>query len=256
MRALALALIAGACSGDRAGGEAFAYLDALDGGPDACAALSSADLRGECVAFAAYDRAREGRLSEALAACDAAPEGRWRDECVFLAADGAGVHGEEARTLCRRAGRWWQQCVGHAINREAEAVFERFPPGREPEALDALQAVVARYIGGGEVRDKARRLLVARIAGRTEGGPFTRASCGRAPADVCRDAYAERVRLAALGHEAGGAPVFDAPGGAEPWRAACGRRVSVERAAAAGLPTWTADAEAVVAAAWARLCAR
>lgn len=214
-----------------------------DGSPEACARLSSEAAIGSCTALGANARAAAGDVPGAWAVCQAMAAGPWRDECHFLVTDTAGVVGEEARAWCQHAGAFRLQCVGHALSREARPLLAAHPRGEEATVSAALTALTARYVGAAQAPEKAHQLLVDHLAERDPGRPFHARICGTAPPRSCEDAYIERVKRAAAG-----------PG--EPWRAACGRSVSLERARQTGQPLWEPDVQSVVAAAWARLCAR
>lgn len=215
----------------------------VSGDPDACLGLASPQEAGACLALGADQRARAGQGAAAWQTCQAMDAGLWRDECHFLVTDAAGVVGEEAKAWCQHAGRFRLQCVGHALSREAHPLLVAAPRGGEAAVSDALTALTARYVGEAQAARRAHQLLVEHLAERDPGRPFHAGVCGTAPRAACVGAYIERVRRSAEG-----------PG--EPWRAACGRAVSAQRAAQAGQPPWDPDVDEVVAVAWARLCDR
>lgn len=242
-------LLACSGSGPTEAEERAAYLAAVDAGdPAACGAITREELRGECTAQGAREQADAGRAEAAWATCGAMPGGAWRDECHFLVADALALTDDAARRACADAGRYREQCLGHAIAREAAVHFGAVPWGEEARLLVELEAVVGRYIGGGEVQLKARRLLAGELASRELDAPFGEANCGSAPREVCVDAYAERVKRAARLVNAG-----ESDGS---WRHACGKEVSLERARALDLPLWEPDQHDVVQDAWRELCAR
>lgn len=224
-------------------GDAGRYAQAAGHGVTACEGIVNADIADECRVWAARDLAAQGELDDALAVCRDMAVGPWRDECWFLIADTVGARGQQALDICGDAGRWWQQCVGHAINREAQMLFDQAAVGDEARLQMGLVHIIERYIQGGEVTDRARRMLVAHIAGREADQPFSLVICGDAGQDICRDAYLERVRLAS---ESSG----------RSWRAACGRFVTVERVTQVGMPGWAPDADAIVQEGWQKLCER
>lgn len=209
---------------------------------EACARLPEGAERGSCEALAAHARASQGDVEGAWRSCQGMPAGPWRDECHFLVTDAAAVVGEEARAWCQSAGAWRLQCVGHALSRDAQAVLSATPRGREDEAMQALVALTARYVGPQQAAPRAHRLLVDHLALRDAERDFHPGVCGTAPREACRDVYIERVRRGALQ--------------GEPWRAACGRRVPVERAVQTGQPAWEPEMDAVAAEAWSVLCSR
>lgn len=229
--------------------ERAAYLAAVDAGdPAACAAITRAELRGECTAQGARELADGGEAALAWEACGSMAGGAWRDECHFLVADALALTDDAARRACADAGRYREQCLGHAIAREAAVHFGSVPWGEEARLLSELEAVVGRYIGGGEVHLKARRLLAGELAARQPGQPFGEANCGSAPREVCVDAYVERVKQAAR--------LVNAEESDGSWRHACGRVVAPERVAALGLPAWEPELDDIAQAAWRELCAR
>ncbi len=240
VHAPALLTLAAACAGPQAPpSDAERYRDAVGrADPAACATIVAAEVAGECVAFAAREQAAAGALEAAWATCQAMAPGPWRDECHFLVVDAAEDDGDDARRWCAEAGAFRTRCLGHALNREADALLAGFPRGEEAAALAALGELTRARVRGGEADGKAWRLLVDHLAQRDPERPFHAGVCGTAPRALCRDVYIERARKAA-----------------RPWRAACGRVVSTDRAAAAGQPVWEPDMEAVAQEAWSALCA-
>lgn len=223
------------------GAERAAIMLAADSA--ACAALPSPDEVGACLALNADRTARAGDAKGAWATCQAMAAGMWRDECHFLVTDAEGVVGDEAKAWCQQAGRFRLECVGHAIAREAQPLLAATPRGGEGRLSQDLTTLTARYLGAEQAPAKAHKVLVDHLTARDPERPFHAGVCGSAPPLACRDAYVERVRRAA-------------PGPGQPWRAACGMTVSIERARQTGQPLWDEDAAAPVAAAWSRLCAR
>jgi hypothetical protein len=244
------------------------YVDALrQQDPAACAAVRSPARAAECVALSAHALASAGDTERAWRACGDLPQSPWRDECHFLVTDAASVIGEEARRWCQSAGAFRNQCLGHALNREADQVFDRFARGEEAAALAALTALTSRVVRGGEAEGKAGRLLVDRLVLRDADLPFHAEVCGDAPAALCAEVYVDRVRAtqpvpAPQGtdgppyNETASAMAGATAGGTEPWRAACARTVSPERAASAGMPTWTPEMDPIVQTAWRQICQR
>lgn len=105
---------------DRAAFLEIAALAAPD--PDAtlprCAALAHPDLAGECALIVA-DRASR-RDGEPGRWCERVPEGRWRDECAFVAAEHWERGGDVDRAVasCARAGAFADRCVFHLWQRD------------------------------------------------------------------------------------------------------------------------------------------
>ena len=210
--------------------------------PAACGAPGAAEPVDECVAQAARELAVQGRGEEARSACQGLAGGPWRDECFFLVTDTLDLRGDEARRACQDAGQWRQQCVGHAMARDAHDIMAELGLGHEDEATERIVQEVATYVGARQAEPRARAILADELAGRAEGA-LSALDCGTAARDLCRDAYSERVRRAAGGQEAR-------------WRQACGRTVDRQRVEAAGLPAWEPDMEPVALDAWKRLCER
>ena len=212
--------------------------------PAACAPIEDVDLRGECVAMAAGALAATDPVG-AEAACRAMAPGMWRDECFFLLADTVGAHDAEAQRLCAEAGRYQRQCEGHALSRAVAGLLAELEVAGGRATLDAVEAVVIGQVGAAGARQRAEGLVVAALARREPGAPFSRAWCSDLPDGLCASAYEERVREAAL-------RVY--PGEREGWRAACGRTVSAARATQVGLPAYALDAETLAAGVWQGLC--
>lgn len=167
-----------------------AYLAAL-GSLSRCAEVAPGDLRGECVAMAARERARAGEPEVATGACDQAGLGIWQGECWFLVSDALEATGPEAEALCERAGPHRGQCLGHAAAREAKQLLAT--PGAELEALRTLEARVARYRQGPRVQEEAWQLLVKQRASQDPGQPFSRALCGALEPSRCAEILRARL---------------------------------------------------------------
>lgn len=114
-RLCALALAASALTAcDRSAEDREAYTAGLrapdlDAGLAACARVSDLDRRGDCASavierFAAFER------------CGEVPEGRWRDECLFLGAEKTARTGDIRSALesCR-ASAFAEQCDDHVL---------------------------------------------------------------------------------------------------------------------------------------------
>ena len=210
--------------------------------PSTCAPILDASVQGECQALVAHDLARNGRQAEARAVCGRIQSGLWRDECYFLVVDASGVTGEPARQLCAEAGTLRGRCLGHALNRAATRVFIEHGRGDELDALAALEDLLSAWPSSHESGWTARSRLVGELADRDTAAPFSMDACGKAPADICRDAFVERVRrqTSTTGHR-----VLE--------RFCAGPR-SAELAERAALPSWEPDAEETAAQGWNLLC--
>ena len=179
-------------------------------------------------------------MDEALAACAALDEGKWRSECYFLVADGRGVRGREAHHTCNQAGEFRAYCLGHAMQREARHELDRMAPGNEAATLAALELIGERYLGPDEGPTRVRQLMATALAGLHPGTPFGAGTCGAIDPELCLAAYDERVRRSAAWRE-GQDPCLPLP--------------SLATAAAAGLPTWEPAWEPMALEVWGRLCA-
>lgn len=81
---------------------------------DRCATIRDADLAGDCALVLAMRTA--GQRKEPIANyCPRVPEGTWRHECWFMAAERARRDGDEAvaADLCTRAGPFVDDCGQH-----------------------------------------------------------------------------------------------------------------------------------------------
>jgi len=207
-----------------------------------CFAIDEPSFRGECMVLAAHEQALAGNVDEALAICQSVEERVWKEECPFLVADTSGAHGDGAAKICAEAGRFRGPCIGHAVHREAQEVFQRTGHGGEMAALARLRVVVKQYSGmGGGPGMTAEKLLVNHIVQRGQGQPMSLALCGSADLSLCQAAFVERVRR---GVEHGGLA----------WDQVCkakGDQVAIE---ALGLVGWREDAEELVFAGWKEIC--
>ena len=192
----------------------------------------------------ARDLARAGQLAQAQATCVSLDAGTWRDECHFLLADAQADTPLQVRELCGQAGRFRNQCVGHAIARAITGIIHDSRPGTELQTMAALDAAIEPYIPGPGRAMRVEALMAKEIAGRTQDSHFSVETCGQAPAIVCQKAYAERMRSAvrASGRQDGA------------WRAACPPPVDQERAATLQLPTWDDALDEVISGGWLQLC--
>ena len=237
-----------ACGGSPSGvNDSRAYLKAQStGDPVFCEEISEPGLQGECFAHAGRERAEAGDAAGGQEVCRAMPAGPWRDECFFLVADAAGAVGDEAKRLCAESGQFRQQCVGHAISRDVATIFGASERGEEAQLLADVEARIGTYIGGGEVKKKARRLVAAELSARDPEVPFGPAQCGTVGDRVCTDAYVERIKRAAK--------LINPEEGASDWRRACGATVDPVKVAELGLPTWEPEIDELAQKAWARVC--
>lgn len=236
------------CTGSPSGtSDSRLYLEAqATGDPVLCEQISESGLRGECFAHAGRERAEAGDAAGGQDVCRSMVAGPWRDECFFLVADASGAVGDEAKRLCAESGQFRQQCVGHAISRDVATLFAVSERGAEAQLLDDVEARIGTYIGGGEVKQKARRLVAAELSARDPEVPFGRAQCGTVGDRVCTDAYVERIKRAAK--------LINPEEVTSDWRRACGSTVDPGNVAELGLPAWDPDIDELAQKAWARVC--
>jgi hypothetical protein len=222
-----------------------AYLAAVGKGADACMAISSDSLQGECLAFAAADLAPTDQAA-AEQVCARVQHHLWRSECTFLVCDLAAVTVDQARTCCATAGEFSHRCIGHAVTRAVYAAFEPFGPGRELQAWEAGRAVAQDALGHGGF-DRAKRTFVLWLLDRVDGPVLKAEHCGTAPQNLCAEVYAELVvkRAQSKGRD----PASFA-------RSACARIVTVERATQLGLPGWEPELDSAVQQAFEGMCRR
>lgn len=192
----------------------------------------------------ARELALDGQLAQSQSTCAALEAGTWRDECFFLLADSQADTPLQARELCGQAGRFRNQCIGHAIARAVTDIIRDSRPGAELEMMASLDVAIEPYIPGPGRAMRVEALMAKALAGRAQDGHFSVETCGKAPAVVCQKAYAERMRSAVR--------ASGRPDGA--WRVACPPPVSQQRAAELQLPTWDRALDEVIAAAWLQLC--
>jgi hypothetical protein len=140
----ALAILSLACGEPDSGEEAVSpaedmrhYRAALrdDGGTtaeqlDACLAIGGPTLQGDC-AVAIVRRALEQRREDPALLCPRIPEGAWRWECWFLAAEHTVQQDRDAAVgMCERAGHFRQDCLEHLwLGRLKELVHPVGPQG-------------------------------------------------------------------------------------------------------------------------------
>ena len=218
---------------------------AIEQDAGACASIRDLALNGECMAFAAADRA-EADWEGAQADCAAIGHSLWADECGFMVCDRAAVTVVEARSCCASAGRYSERCIGHAVSRAAYAVLETIPLGAEQRAWEATRDVCVDALGEGGA-DRAADLYVKWLLDRVEGATLRLDDCGTAPTHLCADVYAELVARRA--RAAGTEPAAFA-------RRACARVVTRQRAEGLGLPGWEAPVDEAVQQAFKRMCRR
>lgn len=113
----------GAADASRAYASALGDADAVD--PAACA-LPDADVAADCAAVVAGRRIARG-LEPVEVACGRVPDGAWRDECRFAAAEAAMKRGEVdvAVAACRAVETFRDACAQHLWDPELAGVWQR-----------------------------------------------------------------------------------------------------------------------------------
>jgi len=162
-----------------------------------CSAIRNEDEQGECLLFAAT----EGQHGSS--ACQHAHAERWKEACFFEVIDKKGVPKHQARDSCARTGQFRNRCVYHIVQREEQALMNRFPKGKEEELSTYIRSEIIA-LGGEELEhDPLSETLVSRIIARRfrkqwREQPtrlFSQEFCGRASEEICTKAYRFVVRL-------------------------------------------------------------
>lgn len=250
MRAPLLLAWSLACGGASDPAPARAYVEAAaQGSPEACAAVSDPELRGECLVFTLDAQVEAGGLDAGRALCTQVPAGLWADECWFQLSDAVRATGELAKDLCGRSERFSAQCLGHVVARDSQSVLAELPPGQEAEALERLRELSVDYLGQRLGTAKARQNMRKALAARFRDQPFDPEGCGNVGPTVCREVYRELVTFAAA-HEQGEANRV----GDTAIRRICLDGPTLEGVRAARLPEWTPAGEPLALAAWEELC--
>ena len=246
MNPMLLLLIA--CSGTGTDPDRRAYTESLrllaedsSAAARACVPIVDPVLHGECSLFAAAAEARSG--TDGLATCAGIEHPAWRSACFFEIAEAKQLRGEEARTACAQAGTFRERCLAHALNRDGADAAAAVP---DAAGMERVLAGRARALGlaGSTAEDAARDVVAQHLSGEWRargdtGQTFRRTDCGTASAATCAKTY----RLVVKG--AAGTPRPDAP---------CTSGATLEAVAAAGLPVWDEDLDAIAGGVWAGIC--
>lgn len=212
------------------------FIEALEGDAGMCADLEAEGERGECATAHAVVLAKAGDRAGAFALCEPITDD-WHDECVFRTSDALKLEGDDAFQACQSAGRYEDQCAGHAATRMVAAMDDLpLEVGQELELIDAIDARVAAW----PVKHRAtvnRTGVTRHIADRFDG-TFDVALCGELPTELCRLSYAETMRQdASLDREV-----------------LCAKPRTSPTVQAAGGTAWTAASNSIVQAALNDLC--
>ncbi len=205
-----------------------------------CARIDAEALSGECMTFAAAGALKSGDDALAEGICAKIRAELWRDECRFLLADRRKHLRGEAAADCAMTGRFQDDCLSHALERD----YKKLPgavrrPGAEAALLAELVDMADHY-GTGEPQPTAELLLAHIIARRIGPGPLRMQACGQAPAAVCHKGFLIALSI---------------PGPGIDRHAACQQPRTAASVAAAGLRPWSTDAEQPALAALDALCA-
>lgn len=219
------------------------YREAVGLSPDqaseVCLQIDSASLQGECLSFTATAAIDQGSEAQASAICARAREAFWQEECAFMVADRRGRSRAGAVSDCAAAGRFEDDCLSHALERDLEGLpaAARAPGGESLLFAELLD--MAEHYSTGEAAPDAELLLAHIIARRVGPGPLRMQACGEAPASACHKGFLIALSI---------------PGPGIDRASACRSSRTAEAVAAAGLRPWTSDAEPQAGAALAALC--
>jgi len=189
----------------------------------ACLGLANEHARGDCAMAVALSAGRHPEVAPE-AHCDRVPEGTWRYECYFQAAEiSRGWRPrEEQAALCRRAGPFADDCAQHLWQNAVVELVRGRGAGAFGAVIDDARAVYATWEPAlGESTDFRRRFWrhLFWTGFEIDGPPMDLAAC--APLDVdarraCRGTgarlFVTRLRRALL---SGGRPGLPARGGVE-----------------------------------------
>ena len=162
-----------------------------------CEIIQDDNEQGECLLFAAT----EGEHGSD--ACHYARTDRWKEACFFEVIDKKGVPKNQAKDSCARTGQFRNRCVYHIIQREEQALMQRFPSGTEKQLTQHIKREI-QALGGTELRnDPLSQTLVSRIIARrflqqwqkNRQLLFPSGFCGAASSEVCMKGYRFVLRL-------------------------------------------------------------
>lgn len=200
-----------ACEGaPPASGEAIA--EALAPGEDlaACAALAFEEMQVLCRVQVAAKAGQGGDTETAQAACDAIPEGAWREECHFRAGEELGKRGLVDRALrhCAQAGQYARFCLTHAAwgMPPLAGIGPDSPPEQVAAAMDEFSGLVHAGLAGADPEVVAEGVAALRArawfhqyVGTGRADPAAAKAAPEGHAADARTAFAfEAARLALL----------------------------------------------------------
>lgn len=145
---LILALLLLACDPPSRADDMATYADILaNAGQDPereltrCEALGDQNLRGDCAAVVAVAAVKS--RGEATRWCARVPEGRWRDECTFQAAEASlrSAGAVSAAGLCQQAGAFQADCVMHLWQPSLTRIVEGMDSGSFAARYDQAEAL-------------------------------------------------------------------------------------------------------------------
>ncbi len=184
-------------------------------GAEACDEEPFEQLRTICLVEAAARAGREADAARAEGACAAVPEGAWREECRFRAAEELALRGDALSALrgCGAAGRFARFCVTH--------VGWKLPPPDDPSAAVAFPDTVAPWLGAAaaitdaplrlEAEDTLRaRWHFARVYGTGVADPADVRRAAPEDAPHARGAFALEAARLLRGDAAAVSAAFDA----------------------------------------------
>ena len=116
--------------------------DDHDAALERCAALGDPLLAGDC-ALVVANRAMFAHSTPLDLWCPRVPEGLWRSECMFMAAENARRRGDPARAaqLCLQAGPFLNDCGQHLWQTSVRELVRRPGPSAFPQLLPVAQDI-------------------------------------------------------------------------------------------------------------------
>jgi len=204
-----------------------------------CVQIDDPALQGECLTFTAAHALSEGDASLAADICGLIQDELWLDECMFLLADRRKRLRAEAAQDCAAAGRFEDNCLSHALERD----FKMLPDtARQAGAEDALLVELvdmSEHYGSGDAQATGELLLAHIIARRIGPGALQMRACGKASDVVCQQGFLIALSVPDRGTDA---------------QAACQLPRTAGSVASAGMRPWSEDAQEAAAAALDVLC--
>ncbi len=111
-----------------------------------CTAMDDASLAGDCALTVALGVAKAQGIAPQTH-CSKVPEGMWKDECFFIAAERARSSGKVdlAVKLCEQAGRFTPDCAFHLWQRAMRTLAKRIVLSTMVDQQDQMRTVHKRW---------------------------------------------------------------------------------------------------------------